>query len=436
MSIARVWFWLSAGAFIFISGVAVGHYQVFPYQLFKSARDSVALVWTERDNLFGTRPVHFLEKARHDGDGARLVQPSKVYPGLTLITGFFGESSALRLIRPDGTLVAEWPVKYFDIFPDPSHIHPADRVPATNWNIDIHGAVALPDGSVAFNFEFGGFAKLDRCGKVLWTVPRMTHHSVEQASDGGFWVPARRYQDGTSKVPGVSPPYFYDTILKISAAGVVENEISVADVLIENGLLGLVLANGPPELFGEVRELGHLNDIEELPASIADRFPGFEAGDLLISLRDLSLVLVFNPDSRKVKWHRTGPWLRQHDPDFEPDGTISVFNNNPFAGVGAELGTRRSSIVSADPTSGTTRLLFGDNPEVPMFTSIRGKHQILPNGNILMVEFAAGRILEVDASGELVWEYVNRYDAETVAEVSQATRYSEQLFTPENRTCQ
>jgi hypothetical protein len=71
-----------------------------------------------------------------------------------------------------------------------------------------------------------------------------------------------------------------------------------------------------------------------------------------------------------------------------------------------------------------------------MFTSIRGKHQILPNGNILMVEFAAGRILEVDASGELVWEYVNRYDAETVAEVSQATRYSEQLFTPENRTCQ
>jgi hypothetical protein len=434
MSFARAWFFVSAALLIFIVGVAVGHYEIFPYPVLRYAKESVEQVYEERDNLFGTRPVHFLNAARHSGNGANQLQPSKIAPGLTLVTGFFGETSALKLMRADGSIVAEWPVKYFDIFPDTSHVDPPTNIPATNWNTDIHGALALSDGSVVFNFEFGGLTKLDRCGKVVWTVPRMTHHSVDQAADGGFWVPSRRFEESNSKLAAFSGKYFDNTILKVGADGRVEMEISVRDLLLENGLAGLVLANGSPEEFDGIRDLGHLNDIEELSAAIADRFPAFDAGDLLISLRDLNLVLVFDPESRKVKWHQTGPWLRQHDPDYRDDGTISVFSNNSASGSQLEL-LGRSTIIAVDPATGITRSLFGEGPEATMFTSIRGKHQALPNGNLLMTEFAAGRILEVDPHGALVWEYLNRYDAETVAEVSQATRYSEEFFTPGIWTC-
>jgi hypothetical protein len=81
------------------------------------------------------------------------------------------------------------------------------------------------------------------------------------------------------------------------------------------------------------------------------------------------------------------------------------------------------------------RVLYGGDVDQPMFTHIRGKHQVLEGGNILLTEFAAGRIFEVDNAGEVVWELFNRFDAENVAEVSQATRYPETYFSVENWQC-
>ena len=36
-----------------------------------------------------------------------------------------------------------------------------------------------------------------------------------------------------------------------------------------------------------------------------------------------------------------------------------------------------------------------------------GKHQWLPNGNLLITESMKGRAFEIDTNGEIVWEYVN-----------------------------
>jgi hypothetical protein len=38
---------------------------------------------------------------------------------------------------------------------------------------------------------------------------------------------------------------------------------------------------------------------------------------------------------------------------------------------------------------------------------VRGAQQRLPNGNTLITESEAGRLLEVTADGEVVWEYIN-----------------------------
>ncbi len=121
------------------------------FDLIRHVRDSVMLVLGEFSTLAG-RPEHFLQPARYDGDGVTVNDVADGDTDLILLSGFFGDTNALRLIRRNGDLVADWPVRFSELFPDTSHV---PEPPATDWNIDTHGALALPDGAVVFNFEVG-----------------------------------------------------------------------------------------------------------------------------------------------------------------------------------------------------------------------------------------------------------------------------------------
>jgi hypothetical protein len=144
--------------------------------------------------------------------------------------------------------------------------------------------------------------------------------------------------------------------------------------------------------------------------------------------------MVVDPISETVKWRRIGPWVRQHDPDFQADGTISLFNNNSDnTADGRVLGG--SNIMKIDPEAENPTILYGATTEQNIYTNTRGNHQILGNGNILITQFEAGRIVEVNQAGEIVWEFINRYDAAQVAEISQAIRYPADYFTDQNWTC-
>ena len=68
--------------------------------------------------------------------------------------------------------------------------------------------------------------------------------------------------------------------------------------------------------------------------------------DSVVSGRAVQLRASFDhPDTLVVKWWRIGPWDRQHDVDWEADGTITVFSNNQIAG------REYSDIVAIDPES-------------------------------------------------------------------------------------
>ena len=132
----------------------------------------------------------------------------------------------------------------------------------------------------------------------------------------------------------------------------------------------------------------HSNKVGELPAAYAAAFPQFETGDLLVSMRDLNLVMVVDPVSWDVKWHQTGPWLRQHDPEFRPDGRISIFNNNvyrtDYPGEVLDLDTpKTTNITAVEPASGEIEVLFGEAPGQEMLSAIRGQHEILPDGGMV-----------------------------------------------------
>ncbi len=65
----------------------------------------------------------------------------------------------------------------------------------------------------------------------------------------------------------------------------------------------------------------------------------------------------------------------------------------------------------------------------------RGKHQRLGNGGILITDAEAGRVIQIDAANQVVWSYVNGYDAEHTARISEAAVYEAGYFTVDDWSC-
>ena len=88
-----------------------------------------------------------------------------------------------------------------------------------------------------------------------------------------------------------------------------------------------------------------------------------------------------------------------------------MFDNN-VTGPDKSNPQSRITIVSAPDQKVTT--YFEGTPERPFYSIMMGKHQWLPNGNLLIVESCEGRAFEVNLEGEIVWEYHNYVDEGTV----------------------
>ena len=419
------------------SGLTRNAAYAFVHGLYSSIKQAIHAV----DETSLLEPDHLLQPSRGQGAGVT-VNGASTDGALVLLAGFFEKSNELRLVRRDGSVVRRWPVTFSKLFPDASHMSDDVR-PATDWNIDLHGALALPDGSIVFNFEYGGLTKLDRCGRTVWTLAHMTHHSIEPAAGGGFWVPGRRYHAAGSKTPfpPFAPPFTEDLVLRVSDDGKIQGEFSVPALFYDNGLTALLTATGDDFRRGRDwdHEIVHLNKIAELSAERAGKFPMFEAGDLMLSLREMNLVMVVEPADRSVKWWQIGPWVRQHDPQFARDGRLTVFNNNAYKdglkGYRSDPALPRvSNILAMDPATREISVRYGGRAGQEMLSVLRGKQQETAEG-LFITESEAGRVIETDADGNVVWEFVNYFDDENVAEITEARLYPKGYFTVADWSC-
>jgi hypothetical protein len=189
------------------------------------------------------------------------------------------------------------------------------------------------------------------------------------------------------------------TIQKLSPEGEVLFERSVIDILVENGLAGLVQMVRP---YWNASNTLHTNDVEIFPRTLAPGF--FRPGDILISMREINSVMVLDPTGRNVKFIYTGEMVRQHDPDFTSGTTITVFDNYHTVGSVPDE-PRRSRVLEITAPSGAVREVFGDGPAY--YTEIMGKHQILPNGHLLVTVSKQGQALEIAPDGALAWQFEN-----------------------------
>jgi hypothetical protein len=204
----------------------------------------------------------------------------------------------------------------------------------------------------------------------------------------------------------------------VSPEGEIIQEISVMDLLKNNDLNGLLYMGTLNNMSTEVRgDTLHLNDVEVFPSSME---PGiFEVGDIMISLRNINTILVFRPDNKKIKFLSTGGFVRQHDPDFLDGNTISVFDNN---NIGPNSNGHQSRILILSAIENKSFVYYSGNKDHRFYTNIMGKHQWLPNGNLLISEPRNGRAFEINKDGKIVWQFFNEVEPGIVGLMEEVER--------------
>ena len=402
------------------------------YRVVWGTLDGAKTLVEELPNLRGTEPIHFLRPAKYEGSGVTVNDPAADQDDLILLSGFMDGNNRARLIRRDGTVINDWELSAHTLFDDPSFFR--DN-PATDWNAITHGTIITPEGDIVFSFESGGMARLDRCAKPVWTTPGVVnHHSPNWMEDGGVVVSGGDHVNvPNSEIPWpFGGPYWEDLVFKYDADGNKVFEKALTTLFIENDLEALITSTG----FFRTRTGGefHMNEVEELSSDMADAFPMFEAGDLMLSLRNRNMVVVTDPEVKTIKWLKIGPFIRQHDPDFQPDGTITVFDNHSDDSLDGNRGGG-SRVWRIDPETDLAVTLYGGRDGQRFFSPERSTHQVQPNGNLMITAAQEGRAFEVTRNGEIVWEYVNRYDDDRVTWLHDAQTYDPAFFTVTDWTC-
>jgi hypothetical protein len=402
--------------FCFVWGFAVARYKVFPWILVGGIEaDITAFVRgdvhddttiTERllndANLVPARQIRAFQPSdptsfreieltdrRNRRDQPRVWVSPDAPENYRIIAGGFDFEDAFWgavLLDPAGDVVHRWRMS--------GEYEGLTDVPDVLLN--LYGLGFFPDGSAAYTLQewAGGLLKVDVCSRVEWILGGPFHHVAAPTEDfSAFWT-----------FGGTQADLHPALLLVDQASGNVLKQIDMAAV---------ERANPDVLIFSLHRNRNtpnatHPNDIEPLPAAIADRYPDFSPGDLLISYHTTNLVFVLDPETLKIKWWYVGSGDGQHDPDWRSDGTITVFNNNYRAEWReAKLS---STIVEIDPGQHSHRVIV-DGEKYNFYSEFNGHHLVTPDETVLITSSTQGRMFEVDLNtGETVFEFVNAYD--------------------------
>ena len=260
--------------------------------------------------------------------------------------------------------------------------------------------------------------RLDSSSNYKWLKNGNFHHSIEMDADRNLWVcgtlPLVKDERINSKIAD-------DAIFKIDPAnGKILYQKSIYDLLIQNGHQELLHYLGP---LGE--DPIHINDIQ--PALASSKY--WQKGDLLISLRHRSTVLLYRPSTNKVVWLKTGPWSFQHDCDFLNDHEIGVLGNDVVR-VKEEYilthGHNNQYIYNFETDQIST-------PYTKLFqagkikTLTEGRSRILPDGQLFVEETNYGRILFGDKNG-VNGVYVSRIDKDHIAMLGWSRYYTREEY--------
>ncbi|MBN2565425.1 MAG: hypothetical protein JXB46_06910, partial [Candidatus Eisenbacteria bacterium] len=209
--------------------------------------------------------------------------------------------------------------------------------------------------------------------------------------------------DGTicvlTRQPSLDPrydpehPVLEDFITYITPDGKVIRGVSVLGAMLRSRYDRLLVGTHPR---GDVL---HTNALEVLDGRLGNVHRAFKQGNVLVSMRTLSMIAVIDMTTELVDWALVGSWKMQHDPSVLDDGDILMFDNNGNEGM--------SRVIEIDPATGNVTWEYKGAEPPDFYSQMCGTAARLPNGNTLTTESDAGRAIEITPDGEIVWEYLN-----------------------------
>ncbi|MDR1512659.1 MAG: aryl-sulfate sulfotransferase [Propionibacteriaceae bacterium] len=392
--------------------------------------------------------------------GATLYDPARAWSGYTV----FPSAKGALLIDMRGHEVNLWPGTHG--FPD--KILPGGFVLTTTGQrdpkrgyMDGFDLVQLSwDGDVVWRFHDN--EAIDDPGLPFATLARQHHDHQREGSTVGYFAPgaAPRTDGGTTLIlvhqdvedPRISDkPLLDDRIIEVTWEGETVWEWRPVEHFAEldfdetarNALFR------DPALVGTGRgDWLHLNCVSTLGPN-----PWHDAGDerfhpdnIIWDARNANILAIVSKATGRVVW-RVGPdfsatpelrqlgWIiGQHHLHMIPAGlpgagNLLVFDNGGWGGYGAPSGLSRygfnsqhrawSRVVELNPQTlevvwEHTARSAGWADRSRFYSPYVSSAQRLPNGNTLLTEGSDGRLIEVTAAGETVWEYINPYYSESL----------------------
>lgn len=262
------------------------------------------------------------------------------------------------------------------------------------------------DGGLVFNGMASKLVKIDKCSNPVWVLDDyLYHHSINEGSDNTMAVPIHvfPYLIDAKYTGSNSEKYHSDGIAIVSNDGRLLYKKSISELFIEKGMEHLLFASSGAT--GQFKyDPIHLNSIK--PVMESGKF--WEKGDLFLSLRGLSMLILYRPSTNEIIWKDSGKTYQQHDIKILDDHRISIFNNNSkdFF-VGNRVDGHNSVVIYDFESSLYTNHLGTAFMENDIRTVTEGSATILTNGDVLVEETNYGRTLYIDSDGRLKWTHLN-----------------------------
>lgn len=422
---------------VFAWGILIGHYKWFPFEAMRNVKAIILDINFYNNFLsdWGGVPYRFLyafEPETRAGLTELKVPNLKARRASPLLR--------LSLNAPQGDRILFGAFDFKDAFWGAILIDSKGRVKHT-WRLsteelplnsepdvrkNMSGVDIQPDGSIIFSMQEagGGIVKVDYCSNVIWTLDGKFHHIISPTGEGTFWT-----------FEGSQVTFDHIASLIDMNSGKVLKRIRFKDVRAANP--NTHIFDLQKKEIENTDDASHGNDIDPLPEHLVSAFPLFAHSDLLVSFKMTNLVFILEPNTLKIKWWRIGPWNRQHDADWNSGGYISVFNNNVRVDGREHRGVddgKFSNIIAIDPQSLETEILLTGS-KYNFYSRMNGMHEVTRAGTILVTSSTQGRIFEVNGDGEIVFDFINRFNNNRALHVSDARYLGLNYFQPNEPPC-
>lgn len=353
-------------------GIAIERYRVFPRPILsaalKTARttlESSRTPDTGRFQEFADTPL-----AKFAGQRIEIVAGDSLGDAMLIQGGrhqfreLCPEHGCLAVaVAPSGDVTHAWPFR-------PNAIHAANIADKDEYPYEENGfsperdmepieIEQYPNGDLLVTFHLrnafpyaGGVARIDRDGNPRWFRRDYSHHHPRIGDGYVAFAPTLTIGGDTLEVPNGDDVFTWACDGKIlrSAINVLTDDgalierIPVLDILLASPWSGVLSEPADP------CDPLHLNSID---LAGEDAGGGIAAGDLILSLRNVSAFAVLDGGTRALKRLVRGSFFRQHDVTHLTGATFLMFDNQGGDRVGGP-----SRLLKVDLATGVETTIF------------------------------------------------------------------------------